>query len=94
MLLATTDLAAGAKSYAQCLRDFFAVIAERDARGLRDPGGVAGIITASASQAQRETLVTAARYARDHSDYAIFAERSYNNNQAVRQWGIVFNRDL
>lgn len=94
MLLATTDVATGVKTYAQCLRDFFAIIAERDARGLRDPGGIAGIISASSNQGQRDALVTAARYARDHADYAIYAERSRNNNEATRQWEIVFNCDL
>jgi len=94
MLLATTDIAAGVKTYAQCLRDSFAIIAERDARGLRDPGGVAGVISACSNQGRRDALVTAARYARDHSDYAIDAERSRKNDEAARQWGIVFNRDL
>jgi predicted nucleotidyltransferase len=94
LVLATTDLAAGPKTYAQCLRDFFAKLVERDVRGLRDPGGVAGIISASSYQGQLDRLYAAAQFAREHADSALYAERIGKPSEAIRQWGIVFNRAL
>jgi hypothetical protein len=94
ILLATTDVASGVKTYGQCLRDFFSELVQRQGRGLRDPGKVAGIITASTYSGQRDAIVNAARYAREHADRAMYAERIRDSGEAVRQWGIVFNRDL
>ena len=94
MVLATTDVATGVKSYGQCLRDFFAQLVERHGRGLRDPGGVAGIISASPSQGQRDRLFAAARFALQHADSALHAGSLGRDHEASRQWGIVFNRNL
>lgn len=94
MLLATTGLAAGVKTYGQCLRDFFAKLVEREVRGLRDPGGVAGLITANSNQAQLDRLFAAAQFARDHATAALHAENLGKYSEANRQWGIVFNRSM
>lgn len=94
MVLATTDVATGVKSYGQCLRDFFAQLVARHGRGLRDPGGVAGIISASPPQGQRDRLCVAARFALQHADSALHAESMRRDHEANRQWGIVFNRNF
>lgn len=94
MLLATTDVAAGIKTYGQCLRDFFSTLVQREVRGLRDPGGVAGLITASSNEAQLDRLFSAAQFARDHANSALRAESLGKYSEANRQWGIVFNRSL
>lgn len=94
MLLSTTDLAAGVKSYGECLRDFFARLVQREVRRLRDPGGVAGLIAASPNETQLDRLFAAAQFARDHATSALYAESLGKYSEANRQWGIVFNRSM
>lgn len=92
MLLSHTDLAAGVKSYGQCLYDFFNVLVKREIRGLRDPAGVAGIVTASAHQGHIDRLLNAAQFAREHAYSALRAEDAGRLIEASRQWSLVFNR--
>lgn len=94
MLLATTDLAAGAKSYGQCLHAFFRALVQREVRGLRDPGGIAGILTACSFEGQLGRLFVAAQTALGHATSALHAESIGKHTEATRQWGIVFNRRL
>jgi hypothetical protein len=49
MLLATSDIGMGVKSYGQCMNDFFSEFARPQLQSLADPAGVSGIIVASAS---------------------------------------------
>lgn len=94
LLLATTDIGAGITPYSECLCDFFREVVNRDARGLRDPAQIAGVISAASTAPARERLVDAAAYALDHAIAAIAAEKKGNLAEANRQWGIVFNRSL
>lgn len=94
LLFATTDLASGVRSFAECLVDFFHTILERNARALRDPVGIVGLIQAAESEIARRRLLDAASYALDHAEAALEAERRGNHSEATRQWEIVFNRSL
>lgn len=94
MLLASTDIAAGVRSYGQCLHDFFRGLVQREVRGLRDPGGVAGIITASSYEGQLDRLFAAAHSAHQHAASALYAESIGKNFESIRQWRIIFNRNL
>jgi hypothetical protein len=91
MLLASSDIATGVKSYSECLHNFFADLARREGRGLRDPAGIAGVIPATCSAPTRERLVDAAATARDRAALALQAERRNALAEANRQWGIIFN---
>lgn len=94
MILATSDVATGIKSHGQCLRDYFDALIRRKVRGLRDPGGIAGVITACPHEAQLDKLFSAAQFARAHADAALRAESLGKASEALRQWSIVFNRRL
>ncbi len=92
LLLATTDIATGVKSYSACLTDFFREILRREARGLRDPAAIGGVIQPVGSENARHRLQDAASYALDHAEAALTAERRRKYSEAVRQWEIVFNQ--
>lgn len=94
MLLASSDIASGVKSYGECLYEFFAELARREGRGLRDPEGIAGVIPATTSVPARARLVAASITARDRAAVALDAEARGDFAEAVRQWSIVFNRVL
>jgi len=94
MLLASTDLASGIKSYSQCLADFFSALVGRRVRGLQDPEGIAGIISASNGQSGLDRAYSAAIAALEHSEVALAAEARGNHAEARRQWGIVFREDI
>jgi hypothetical protein len=94
MLLAATDVATGIKSYGECLYAFFSEMAGREGRGLRDPAGSAGVISAASTMSARDRLVEAAIAARDRARKALQAEARGAFAEANRQWGIIFNRVL
>lgn len=94
LLLATTDVAAGVKPYSECLYDFFNEIVRRNARGLRDPAGIAGVIYPAKSERARDRVFDAANYALDHAASALDAENRGKHSKAVEQWEIIFNRSL
>jgi len=94
LLLASSDVVKGIKPYTRCLHDAFQLLVERDCRGLRDPVGIAGIISAADTQAKLEKVYTAAEYALQHAKAAIQAEAWKDFEEANRQWSIVFNGTL
>ena len=91
MLLATANICSGIMSYAQCLHDAFKLLAERECRGLRDPLGMSGVIYAAKTDAQREEINNDVNYAFEHAKKALYAEAWKDNEEANRQWNIVFN---
>jgi predicted nucleotidyltransferase len=91
LLLASSKVCDGIKSYTQCLRDAFALLRARDCRGLQDPCGIAGVVYASGTDGQRQALRNAIEYAWEHACYALSAEARGDFAEANRQWGIVFN---
>lgn len=94
MLLASSDVASGVKSYGQCLHDFFAELARRESRGLQDPAGIAGVIPANDSSHARERLTEAAITARDRATLALKAQSVGDFAEANRQWSLIFNWSL
>jgi hypothetical protein len=94
MLLASSDIAAGVKSYSQCLYSFFRLLAQRKGRGLQDPAQIGGIVAAAGTAATLEQLNSAVLTAYQRADAAMRAEvRSYYS-EANRQWSYIFNRGI
>jgi transposase len=94
MMLATSPIASGDKSYGECLSEFFKMLLRRGARGLPDPAGGSGVIPASSSIEARERLWGSARAATDQVQTALDAQTRGENRSARRQWKAVFNRRL
>lgn len=94
MLLASSNTATGVKSYADCLIDFFAVVARRRGRGLQDPEGISGVIPAAGTPLACERLTEASVAAMERAERAIEAQLYGDFAEANRLWAIVFNRDL
>jgi predicted nucleotidyltransferase len=91
LLLASSGVCSGIKSYSRCVCDAFALLRERDCRALQDPCGVAGLVRSCETDGQRQTLNNAVEYAWEHACCALSAEIRGDSPEANRQWGIVFN---
>jgi hypothetical protein len=94
MLLATSDIAAGIKSYGQCLCDFFEQLVRRGIRGLPDPTCASGVIVASPSGDACERLYDAAKAAAERAQAALHAQAHGNNAEANRHWEAIFKRRI
>ncbi len=94
MLLATSDIAAGVKSYGQCVNDFFGRLVQSELRSLPDPAGVSSPIVANSSAAALERLYDAARAAGELSLAALDAQAHGDNTAANCQWGKIFKRRI
>lgn len=91
MVLATLGTCVGAKTYGQCLHDFFAVLSKGACGSLRDPCGIAGHIDSTNTEPQRQQLLASVEHAMAHSAAALEAQKRGNNVEANRQWDLVFN---
>ena len=91
MVLASTGICKGIKSYADCVTEVLQNLAARDCRAMQDPYGISGYIPAVESESQRESALVSVRYSRDHAKDALQADRWNDLNEARRQWDIVFN---
>jgi hypothetical protein len=91
LVLANEGLADGARTYSSIFRDLLVVLARRECAALRDPIGVSGLISASATDPKRQQAARTVLDSARHADAAIGAERLGDTREAVRQWGIVFN---
>jgi hypothetical protein len=94
MMLATSDIASGVKSYGQSLSDFFKALVERELRALSDPAGVSGVIVASSSNAALDRLYDAAKAAAAHAQAALDAQLRGDNAEANHQWETIFRRRI
>jgi hypothetical protein len=94
MMLATSDIASGIKSYGQCLNDFFKELVQREIRGLSDPAGTSGVIVASPSSEARERLYEAAKAAAEHAQAALEAQAHGDNAEANHHWEAIFKRRI
>jgi hypothetical protein len=94
IMLATSNIASGVKSYGQSLSDFFRALVERELRGLSDPAGISGAIVASPSSAALERLYGAAKAAAAHAQAALDAQLSGDNAEANHQWETIFRRRI
>lgn len=94
LLLATSHICIGTKSYAECLFDTFNLLGQRGCRGLHDPIGIAGAINAAKTETQENQLLSAVLYAKEHALRALLAEAAGDHKEAYRQWNVVFNGNL
>src|SRR3984893_13971703 len=70
MMLATSGIASGVKSYGDCLNAFFNMLVRREAHGLSDPAGGSGVILANSSIEARERLRDSVKAAADQAQAA------------------------
>lgn len=91
LLLACEGTCVGVKGYSAVLDDAFDVLARRQGRGLQDPVGISGLISAANTQAKRDALAASLKDAAFHARSAYVAEINGDTDEAVRQWNLVFN---
>jgi hypothetical protein len=94
MMLATSGIASGVKSYGDCLYEFFNVLVRREGHGLSDPAGGSGVILASSSIGARERLCDSVKAAADQALTALDAQTRGEDASARRQWKVLFKRRL
>lgn len=91
LLLASENICAGAKSYAQCFNHALEALAIRECLPLEDPVGISGLIEAANTESMRGKVQTAVLSSAQRSYNAVQAERDGNVREALRLWEIVFN---
>jgi hypothetical protein len=94
MMLATSGVASGVKSYGDCLNEFFNLLVRREMHGLPDPAGGSGVILASSSIGVRERLCDSVKAAADQAQATLDAQTRSENASARRQWRALFKRRL
>lgn len=94
LLIASEGVCVGPKSYQNCLNDAFRLLRDRAGAALNDPLGISGRIAAVNTEAQRQTLTEAARYAADKSSRALDAEVAGRVAEAFEYWKLVFNGEF
>ncbi|TAL05107.1 MAG: nucleotidyltransferase [Verrucomicrobia bacterium] len=90
MLLASTGICIGVKSYAAFMTNTLRALADRECRALQDPVGIAGLISLVKTDNQLENAVASVKYARNHANEACVADYAGDSEEAWRQWNIVF----
>jgi len=91
MVLAKVGSGAMPGSYSYHLMNAFRTLSMRKGAALQDPLGISGFIPAVKSDAKREAVAKALKYAADHAVAAFSAEEQGDTQEAIRQWQIVFN---
>jgi predicted nucleotidyltransferase len=91
LYLAQSRICEGYKSISSCVAESIAALSMREARALRDPIGVSGLISASSTTSQKLSVAASLSTSADHARKGIVAEASGNSLEAKRQWDIVFN---
>lgn len=91
LLLADSGICTVPKSYAECVADSLALLAQRDARALQDPLGISGLVKAANTEPQRQQLVASLRQSAAHAREAVRNDGYGTLPEAYRQWDIVFN---
>jgi SMODS domain-containing protein len=94
LLIASEAVCVGPKSYQNCLNDSFRLLRDRAGAALNDPLGISGRIPAVNTEAQRQALTEAARYAADKSGRALEAEVAGRTDEAFDYWKLVFNGEF
>jgi len=92
MMLATSGIASGVRSYGDCLRELFNVLVRREVPGLLDPAGGSGVIVASSSLGARERLCDSVKAAADQAQATLEAQTRGDDASARRQWKVLFKR--
>lgn len=91
LLLASTDICVGVKSYASCLFEAFDALGRRGCRALQDPVGISGLIPVAGTSAKLERTLAAVIVGRENAQKAINAERLGSLAQAYTFWDRAFN---
>lgn len=91
LLLAENSVCDGVKSYAECVADAMALLAERGCRGLQDPLGISGIVKAANTEAKRQQAVASLRQCAEHAKQAVGSDCYGYYTTAYQQWDFVFN---
>lgn len=90
MLTASYSGKGGTINYAYGMKVMLSNLLSRNLAGLQDPAGVAGLILFCTSETNKQTSLGKLRYAVDHANRAYDAEQQGDNEEAFRQWDIVF----
>lgn len=91
MVLSAHGTCTGAKTYGQCLHEFFTVLSNGGCGALPDPCRISGNIAATNTEPQRQSLLTSVEYALTHSRAALVAQQRQDSREANRQWNLLFN---
>jgi hypothetical protein len=94
MLLTTSNIASGVKSYGQCMGEFLGEFARQETRSLPDPAGVSGVIVASPSIDELERVRDSAMIAAEHARAALAAQACGDFSGANSEWEAIFKRRL
>ena len=94
LLLASTGICKGVKSYANCVAETLQFLARQECRGVKDPMGVSGYVPAVKTESQREAVLRSVRYSRDKALEALNADARGDINEARRLWDIVFRGEF
>jgi hypothetical protein len=94
MTLVTSGIATGVKSYADCLTEFFNLLARREMRGISDPAGGSGVIVAGSSSGAHERLCDSVQVAADRARAALDAQARGEIMSARQHWKSLFKRRL
>jgi predicted nucleotidyltransferase len=91
MWLANSGICVGAKSYSEILATVFFELNRQSLNRISDPVGVSGWIHGTETSAQLGSVQTAVGSCAEHAAAAIAAEVRAKNEEANRQWNLVFN---
>ena len=94
MLLATSDVGTGVKSYGQCMKDFFSELVRERLTCLKDPAGLSDVIAPSPSKGAFERLYDAAKIAARHAQAALDAQARGTYSEANCEWDAIFKHRL
>ena len=92
LVLASEGVAEQVAGYSTLVTSALATLADREGAALRDPLHISGLVSAAATAAQRERLVTALDGAVANAVAAYEAEQAGQLSEALYRWELVFNR--
>ena len=90
-LLARDGICNGAKSYAQCVNDLLATLANNECASLIDPMGVTEYIDVANTEEKRRRTQVAVSTSAKRAYRALIAEFRGDIDEATRLWDLVFN---
>lgn len=91
LFLAQEGVCAGPKSYALCLNNAFAKLANRQCQPLADPVGVSGQLPAAYTEDKRRRAQEAVYASAKRAYNALQAEQNGDTREALRLWDLVFH---
>lgn len=94
MVLASSDICAGVKSYSVCLTEAFQLFKKRKLAALQDPLGVSGHIAAASTQTKREQALASISVSASKAGEALLNEGFQLLSAAYVAWDQVFNGEF